>query len=267
MARGLPPELTLNVGRMWRLIPALMSLLLAGACSSDDDSGDDTTTGGTSGSGGTGLAGSSNGGTSGSAAGPLTTGGSAGSPGSSAGSSGGGKGGNAGSSGGGSVLRGAVSLNVLASSTCSLPAEYIDLPSVAAGHPVTATTKGEALENGGTTAEGNRVTLSCIWEELDSGLFLDATVNIQMGASRTSVNLGYGPLVEGEPGKGRLVASGPILPEEYRAPLDSCTLTAIDIDPTTRSVWSEIKCPTFQSRDSEDICEIGPSYFFFENCP
>lgn len=41
----------------------------------------------------------------------------------------------------------------------------------------------------------------------------------------------------------------------------------LDIDTSTRSVWGEIECPQFESIDGQSVCEIGPSYYYFENCP
>jgi hypothetical protein len=165
------------------------------------------------------------------------------------------------------VLRAAVSLNVLAGSSCSLPAEFIDVPEVSAGHPVTATAKADALQNGGMTADGNRVTIACMWAQVGDALLFDGAIRIRIGASTTLVNLGAMALTDGQPAQGGLFVSGPILPQQYNSPANGCTHTPIEIDPVTRSIWGEIKCPVFESFDGEDTCEIGTSYYFFENCP
>jgi hypothetical protein len=65
---------------------------------------------------------------------------------------------------------------------------------------------------------------------------------------------------------GGLVMSGPPLPEGYGAPVDSCTHTPIEVDPATRSVWGEFRCPTIDNEDNTSVCEVGASYYFFENC-
>lgn len=191
---------------------------------------------------------------------------SAGGAGTSAAGAGGASAGGAGA-GGASLLGAAVSLNLLAPSTCSLPAEFIDYPKVPEGHPVTATTKGETLRHNGMTADGARVRVACMWAELGQALLFDGSIQIQGAGSTSAINLGATSITEGQPAEGGLVISGAVLPAQYGAPIESCTLTPIEIDRETNSIWGEIQCPTFESLDSDDVCEIGPSYFYFRNCP
>lgn len=211
---------------MWRLVVALGFTLMASACGGDDGSTDDA------------------GATGGAGPGAETTGGFANS----------------------ASLRGAVSLNVLAPPTCSLPAQYFDLPEIGGGHPVTSTTKGQTLEHGGMTAKGELVSIECVWQELTDGVYLDATIELPIGDSPTSIGFGSRRLAVGEAAEGGFLASSPTL-GYYGARTNSCTLTAIDIDHASRSIWGEIRCPTLGSLEDDSVCELAPSYFFFENCP
>jgi hypothetical protein len=164
------------------------------------------------------------------------------------------------------VLRGAVSLEILESPDCVLPAGFIDLPESSGGHPVDAAGRNTSFEDGGVTAEGNRVTIACMWADFEEQLFVDAVINIQIQASRASVNLGSTELRVGEPAAGGLFMSGPLVPQQYSAPPDSCTLTAIEIDRDTRSVWGQIECPSFEPLDGDGTCQVS-GFFSFENCP
>lgn len=207
---------------------------------------------GAGGAGGTALMDSpvdANGGTGGSSTGPGVGGDSSG-----------------GAAGSGEVLRGAVSLEVLESSECVMAAGFIDLPEVSGGHPVDAAEKSAALENGGVTADGNRVNIACMWADFGDQLFVDAVINVQIQASRATVNLGSTDLRVGEPAAGGLFVSGPLLPNQYSAPPTSCTLTAIEIDRDARSVWGRIECPFFESSENDEGCEVR-GFFSFENCP
>jgi hypothetical protein len=163
-------------------------------------------------------------------------------------------------------LRAAVSFNVLASPTCAPGARFIDLPEVAGEHPVTATTKAALLEDGGETADGAQVRLACMWAEFPQGLLFDGSIQIRAAGATSGVNLGSTLIVEGEPAVGGLVMTGALLSEQYNAPTNSCTLTPLEIDTEANSVWGKITCPAIESLDSESVCEVGESYFYFENC-
>lgn len=174
----------------------------------------------------------------------------------------------AGGSGGlsSSAVRGAVSINVLAPTECSVPAQYVDFPKLAAGHPIGAVDKSMVLEHGGTTPEGQAVTITCTWLDAASPPGFDAVLTIGAGAARRRVNLGAASLVAGQASTGGLVVPSSELAEQYGAPLSTCIHTPIEVDLATRSVWGLVTCPEFETTDGSSVCEVGPSYYYFENC-
>ena len=57
------------------------------------------------------------------------------------------------------------------------------------------------------------------------------------------------------------------LPLGYGAISQPCTFTIIELDASTRSVWGSVSCSAWDNLDEAGTCALGPSYFFFENCP
>ncbi|HEY3494393.1 MAG TPA: hypothetical protein VGK73_06895 [Polyangiaceae bacterium] len=238
---------------------AAAALLFVAGCSDADDSADDAAAG-TSGTGaGTGGAsGSSGGGSSGAGGGSSGSGGGAGTA--TGGKGGGGAGGTA---GGGPVARGAISLNVLAG--CALPEGYLDFPAISGGHPVTATDKSGAIAHGAMTVDGKAAKVLC---SLNGTTAIDFSGGITIGAgtSMSQSQVNAGPLAEGEPADGGALVAGAVVPKQYAAPLDGCTHTPIEFDPAAGTVWGEFTCPSFETSDGSDSCELGTSYYYFENC-
>jgi hypothetical protein len=240
---------------------AVILVVALTACSDNGSDGDDTggsgsTAGTSAGTGGAtaGTGGSSGGSTS--KGGSTSGGGSTSSGGSTSG--GGSSGGTAGSSGGSaSVVRGAVSLNILAPAGCSLTEQYQDFPKVASGHPVTATEKGAGIADGEMT-EDFPADVLCEW----LGFEIDAVIRLGPAGNQRLINIGSS-LVVGESAQNGVVLNSVELPAQYGG---DCMVTPIEVDMATRSVWSSFTCETFDTFDDTDHCAIGPSYLFFENC-
>jgi hypothetical protein len=224
--------------------------LLLSACSDGDGDSPDST-GGTAGS--SGNSGGTGGGTGG------ATGGSAGSTGGSSGGTGGAS----------TAVRGAVSLHVLAPQGCSLPDHFQDFPELPSGHPVTETAKVQAVEHGSMTPSGEPVSVLCRWISLQAPLSFDAVIRIGFAGNERFTNVGAtgSIVVPGETRSGGIGLGAPDLPAQYGG--GACIYTLLELDTTTRSVWGQVTCDTFETLDTPDatdVCALGPSYFFFENC-
>jgi hypothetical protein len=181
--------------------------------------------------------------------------------------SGTGGGGVAGAAGSASVTKGAVSLHIQGAPGCSLSDQYLDWPALPSGHPVTATEKGQALENGTTTPDGQPVKVICRWLAPQAPHTFQTQVQTGPAGTPRLVDLG----AKIEPGKdvqGGVSLSSPALPlEGYASPAtDPCVYNVISTDEATRSVWGRLHCGTVVSADGTDTCSLGDSYFFFENC-
>jgi hypothetical protein len=222
--------------------------LLALACS-DDGANSPDSTGGTAGS------------STGASGGMQGTGGSTGGTGGSSGSSG-----SSGTGGSTTGVRGAVSLHILAPQGCSLPDQFQDFPELSSGHPVTDTAKVKGVENGSMTESGEPVTVVCSWLGTAPPNRVSALIRIGAAGSDSSINIGA-PVVQGETRSGSLLLSSRDLPGGYGSSAsDPCMFTPIEVDTATRSVWARFTCGTFAAQDSTDVCAVGTSYFFFENC-
>ena len=204
---------------------------------------------------------------------PAPTGGAAGSSsgarggtqGGGAGGSAGGTGGSGGTGGGSTAVRGAVSLHILSPQGCSLPDQFQDFPELSSGHPVTDTAK-QGVENGSVTESGEPVTVLCSWLGTAPPNRVSALIRIGAAGNDSSINIGA-PVVQGETRSGSILLSSRDLPGGYGSdPSDPCMFTPIELDTATRSVWARFTCGIFDAQDSTDVCAVGPSYFFFENC-
>ncbi|HVU02869.1 MAG TPA: hypothetical protein VHE30_14010, partial [Polyangiaceae bacterium] len=165
---------------------------------------------------------------------------------------------------GGPPTRGAISLHVAPGTGCSLANTFEDFPKLASGHPVSATAKGEAVVDGGTTDEGP-VSVRCDWWGDPTPMF-DAVLKIGTAGAQRFVNLGASM----DPNKtidGGLVFSDDALPASYGSTAEGpCHYDVISMDATTRSVWGSVRCDTFSTSDGSDTCILAYSYFYFENC-
>jgi hypothetical protein len=193
--------------------------------------------------------------------GPSTTGGTGGATGGAGSSSSGGSGAAPGTGGAANVVRGAISLNILGAS-CSLDDQFLDFPAVAGGHPVDGASVGELLEHGGTTADGEPVSLTCSWS--------DSRVNIGIDIGPTGdqfgVSLGSGTVV-GETTQGGIALFSATLPDNYGSSAEApCEYVPIEVDQAARSIWGMVSCGILDDSSGTDRCELGPSYFYFENC-
>jgi len=252
---------------MQRLVLISILLPFLAGCSDDADDGANTgATAGSSAAGGTAGSTSSGGnagtgGAGGSAGTGAGTGGSGGSAGSGAAGSGAGTAGDS-----GSAVRGAVSLNIVGGSGCSLSPQYQDFPALASGHPVTATSKAEAATHGEDTPDGQPAQVVCEWIGSAAPYTISARITLgPAGPTDRSVFLGS-PTVVGVPANDGIGINVPDLPAQYGSFSEPCTVTPIEVDETTRSVWGEFSCPSIGPEEGDDSCEVGPSYFFFENC-
>jgi hypothetical protein len=246
------------------LFPAIIFITFASACGDGSDSDDGGAS--QSGAGGTTSAGTGGGGTSGSAGTSPSAGGSSGAGAAGRGGSSG-SGGSSGNGGGGkNAVRGAVSLDLRAPSGCSIAAGSRDFPVITGGHPVTATAKTAAVEDGGTTPDGKAADVSCRFFSASASTGFDASIAIGVGPSEVLVNLSASALTAGATTTGGIILDDPALPNQLGAPVRTCMHTPIEVDDATGSVWGSFTCPVFQTNDESDVCELGTSYYFFENC-
>jgi hypothetical protein len=237
------------VARQLTLIASIFNLFACSSSGNSDGSGGATSTGGTS------MGGTSAGG-GGTSAGGSSAGGSSATGGSST---------NAGASG--TVVQGAISVNLQAGAGCSLMAQYLDFPTVAGGHPVTATADSAGIADQQLDSNGISALVSCGWYS-DTAPYQVATgITLGNGANERSASIGSNfPSTVGATSQGNLILQVPELPDEsgYTAP---CTFTIIKLDPATRSVWGSFTCDSFNdSTPTATKCTVGPSYFYFNNC-
>jgi hypothetical protein len=126
--------------------------------------------------------------------------------------------------------------------------------------------KVQSVENGGTTDAGEPVVVLCNLLGAQAPYTLDAVFRIGPAGNQRFINLG-GSVALGQTNPGGLVLTSPDLPSQYgSSPDDPCMYSMIELDPTTGSVWGEFTCGILDDSDEMDICAVGPSYFFFENC-
>ena len=95
---------------------------------------------------------------------------------------------------------------------------------------------------------------------------LDVVFRIGPAGNQRFINLG-GPVAPGQTQPGGLVISSPGLPSQYgSSPDDPCMYSMIELDATSGSVWGRFTCGILDDSDEMDLCAVGPSYFFIENC-
>lgn len=183
------------------------------------------------------------------------------------GATGGAGGATAGAGGGtGAVTRGAASFHIVSGPGCSLPDQFQDFPVLASGHPVTDTQKIQSVESGGTTADGQPVSLLCNWLGFQAPYTFDSVLKIGPAGNERWFNIGAS-IQPGQEVQGGIVLIAPELPQQYGSdPTDPCVYTVISVDEATRSVWGRLHCGIFAPNDGSDSCTLGDSYFFFENC-
>ena len=247
---------------------ALLVLVLT-ACG--EGSGDGASDGGSSGAGGTtqqgGGSGTSSGGNqagSGTMAGSPSAGGSpstGGSPNtggslSTGGSSGSAQGGSGGAASG--QVRGGASINVLAPGGCSLSARYEDFPSVAGGHPVTATDKSAGVAAGDQDADGVAADVSCA---LLGKSPYTVGGSIKLGGGAQQRLLSFQSKLDPAGSTGSLVLELPGGVSYHGV----CSFSPVNVDASFQNVWGTVSCEMLTG-DAQDVCALGPSYFFFENC-
>lgn len=217
--------------------------LLAVGCGEGTDSEDPPSSGGVATGGTSGTSGS--GGTSGAATG------------------GGGTPSSGGSATGGTndgALRAAISLNFIGSS-CGLADHFIDVPEVSGQHPVTATAVTTLVADQERNADGDRISVVCMWRD---GSW---TGGLQVGYEGAFVSLGGSTVAGGTEYEG-IALNGPSLPEQYGSSANRlCVYSVLEADETTHTVWGEISCETIDNEAEDSLCSLGPSYFYFENCP
>ncbi len=158
------------------------------------------------------------------------------------------------------ALRAAISLNFIGSA-CGIADHYIDVPEVSGQHPVTATAVNALVADQERNADGERISVDCMWRDRTwSG-------GITVGYYGAFVSLGGSKVVGGTEYEG-IALNGPDLPEQYgSSPTSPCEYAVLEVDETTRSVWGEISCATIDNETQTSLCSLGPSYFYFENCP
>lgn len=179
-----------------------------------------------------------------------------------------GTGGDASGTGGGTAarVRGAASFHVLTGTGCSLDEQYQDFPTLDAGHPVTATEKLQAVEDGSTTTAGEPIDVLCSWADTEPWDSFDAVIKIGPAGDQRFANIGAA-IRPGEEVLGGIAFQNPEWARTYgSSPDDPCRYTVIEADAITRSIWGSIECGIFGPNDGSDQCALGPSYFFFENC-
>jgi len=163
-------------------------------------------------------------------------------------------------------VRGAASLHVLPGAGCSLSDQYLDFPELGSGHPVTATQKVQAAEDGSRTAGGELIDVLCTWGDTDPWDSFDAVFTVGPPEAERFVNIGA-TIKPGEEALSGIVYSSWDRPASYSSsPEGPCVYTVIEADPVTRSIWGSVQCGVFSADDGSDDCVLGPSYFFFENC-
>jgi hypothetical protein len=180
-------------------------------------------------------------------------------------SAGGGASGSSGAGAGGTdnaaVLRGALSVNILASPECALEAGYYDFPQVPNGHPVTATEKVQSLTDG-MVAGGTEVTsVTCEWLGFSPPYTIGG--GLSQGPAGSMQYAGF--QAKSVPTMGGFSLGKSDWEHDHGG---QCDFQLIEIDETTRSVWGEFTCDEITAVEAPEPkpCSVGPSYFYFENC-
>ena len=164
--------------------------------------------------------------------------------------------------GAGSKVSGAVSLNFVHMGDCFVSSQHWDEPEVAAGHPVTATTKGQGVadQDGGTGRDASIVT--CAWSGASAPYTVTASLRVTPATSNRYFTLAA-PVGAGTTAIGQVRVSARNLPETYQG---DCMVTGIQVNAAKHSVWGSFSCDSFDSTGDVNSCKLGPSYFFFDNC-
>jgi hypothetical protein len=197
----------------------------------------------------------------------MNQGGSSGS-GTVAGSSSGGSSGSVGASGSGNAgsagtgtgkVRAGASLNVLAPSGCALAAHYEDFPAVQGGHPVGATDKTTGVADGEPNEQGVATNVTCTLYGKAAPYTVGGGITIGGGAQQRI--LGFQSKLEPADSTGSVVLTLPGGVNYH----GTCSFSAIHVDVDYKNVWGSMTCETLTG-EANDVCAMGPSYFFFENC-
>jgi len=128
---------------------------------------------------------------------------------------------------------------------------------------VTATDLRELVADGGA-AEGDGIaSVDCAWRTRS----MSGGMRIEWGGESKFVSLGS-TIVLGETSLGGVSLDASRLPDSYgSSPEDPCVYSPIEVDEATNTIWGEFSCGILAAFNENDRCVLGPSYFYFENCP
>jgi hypothetical protein len=133
---------------------------------------------------------------------------------------------------------------------------------VAGGHPVTSTDKSKSIAVGERDADGVAAKLTCQRSGLNPPYTIDGSITLGYGKNQRLLSF-QAKMAAGSTTPGSVVVG---LPNDVNYHGD-CMFTPIEMDADARNIWGTFSCDTFTGSVAKDSCALGPSYFFFENCP
>ncbi len=158
------------------------------------------------------------------------------------------------------ALRAAISLNFIGSA-CGIADHYIDVPEVSGQHPVTATAVNALVADQERNADGDWISVDCTWR----GDWWSGGIGVGYYGAFFSMS---GSNVVGDTDCDGVTFAGPNLPEQYgEDATNPCVYSILEADEATHTLWGEFSCGTLDNETNVTACSLGPSYFYFENCP
>jgi hypothetical protein len=159
--------------------------------------------------------------------------------------------------------RGAMSIDFRAPAGCKAPAALIDLPRSASGRAVTATSVGDLLTDDGVQVNHTSGVSCAMVPAGGRRFFLSAKIYFDRPAEvYVSLDVTIGP---GETADGGFTIIHPGLPARYASSAaNPCHFSVVTLE--GGKAWGQLDCPTLPSSSDGALCQLGPTYFYFEGC-
>lgn len=159
------------------------------------------------------------------------------------------------------IARGAFSIQILSPEGCSVQEQFVDLPALDSGRPVTATDKVSLAEDMGT---GSDAVVLCTIAEQANGVFVSTSVDLATEDGDRS-GATWGTIIADDVDTaGFVVASPELAGFEAEA---GCSYSLIEFDQAAGSIWGSFSCESITPQyDDGEPCAVGTSYFALENC-
>jgi hypothetical protein len=168
----------------------------------------------------------------------------------------------------GGATRGALSVEILPG--CDAEAAILNFPPTPSP-PVSATSRGEALENGGMAPDGTPALATCNFTQVEPPYSISCRLEYgtvdEPHVAVFRATGGPGTTADGSLALAGMQIGGQYSFTQYGSTFDSpCQYQLLEADPVAGMVWGQITCSSLVDTSGQDSCGIGTSYFYFENC-